>query len=289
MNNILSKSKSYQFTVKVLPLALIVMMCWFQWQYHLLHPQTKHFWPKNYLNPSTVLISIFILLQQYSLQLWNSVVCLPIELVRRPQYAVMTHNRGQCVLVKDPIHSPRLCDSLFYYMTSDVTAQNISGGWKIATHWDAWPSWTRHTLEASCLFKGPLLVYCMVCVSAAQIRFVPLVNFGLWPGCKQGEEKARWRKGRGEKRLDYDSVSLCELVQSCDSDNNGALVQLNTVPDHHERQMRLSQAYCGTYFHFLESFDQLCSWLEARREKYKSVTLALLDYLQLKMYCLCTV
>lgn len=80
----------------------------------------------------------------------------------------------------------------------------------------------------------------MVCVSAAQIRFVPLVNFGLWPGCKQGEEMARLRKGRGGKP-DYDSVSLCELCeQSCDLYNNGALVRLHTGPDHQERQMRLS-------------------------------------------------
>lgn len=90
-------------------------------------------------------------------------------------------------------------------------SKTLVGDGKIATHWDAWPPWTLHTLGASSLFKGALLVSSMVCVSAAQIRFVPLVNFGLWPGCKQGEEMARLRKGRGGKP-DYDFVSLWAIM-----------------------------------------------------------------------------
>lgn len=169
------------------------------------------------------------------------------------------------------------CVTPFYYMTSNVTVQNISGGWKIATHWDAWPPRTLHTLGASCLFKRPLLVSSMVCLSAAQIRFVPLVNFGLWPGCKQGEEKARLRKGRG-KRLDYDSVALCELVKSCDSDNNDALVQLYTVPDHHERQMRLSQEYWRIIFICLPHLMNSAPNWRPKWEKNVSVNLTLLEY-----------
>lgn len=75
----------------------------------------------------------------------------------------------------------------------------------------------------------------------------------LYTRRKEGEAK----KGKGGNRLDCDSVSLCELVQSCDLNNNSALVHLHTVPGHHERQMRLSQAYWSTYFHFLASFDDL--------------------------------
>lgn len=173
-------------------------------------------------------------------------------------------------------------------MTSNVTAQNISGGWKIATHWDAWPPWTLHTLRASFLFKGPLLVSCMVCVSCAQIRFVPLVNFGLWLGCKQGEEKARLRKGRGKKA----GLWFCVFVWTCAIMWLRQQWCLGSAPHSPRSSWEANEIKPGILKH-LFSFSCIIWWTllstGGHKGKNVSVNLTLLDLtlLQLKLYRLC--